>query len=123
MKRILIIDDDTTFQKTMTTKLQSFSYDVVSATNGEDGLRMALSEKPDLILLDVVMPKLDGLGFLRRLNQNRNAPKVPILITSNISATDKIGEGVALGVRGYIIKSDETLDTIIKEVEAVLNPK
>jgi len=60
MKRILIIDDDTTFQKTMTTKLQSFSYDVVSATNGEDGLRMALSEKPDLILLDVVMPKLES---------------------------------------------------------------
>jgi two-component system chemotaxis response regulator CheY len=123
MKKILIIDDDATFQKTMGAKLKLLNYEVSEAFDGEDGLHKATEEKPDLILLDIKMPKLDGLSMLRRLRADKNVPEMPVLITSNLSAMDNISEGVTLGVRGYIIKSDETLDTIIKNVEAVLNAK
>ena len=122
MKKILIIDDDATFQKTMTTKLGEKGFEALTAADGEEGLAKALSDKPDLILLDIRMPKLDGIGFLKKLRANQDAPKMPILITSNLSTVEQISEGVALGVKGYIIKSNETLDTIVKEVETVLNP-
>lgn len=121
MKKILIIDDDETFQKTMAAKLGSLTYQVVSASNGKDGLDKVISEKPDLILLDIKMPVLDGMGFLKSLRAQAGAETIPILITSNLADMEKIGEGVSLGVRGYIIKSNETLDTITKQVEGILN--
>lgn len=121
MKKILIIDDDATFQKAMYAKLELLTYQVVTASDGEEGLSKAISEKPDLILLDIKMPKLDGIGFLKKLRASGNIHNIPIIITSNLSTIDKISEGVALGVRGYIIKSNETLDTIVKEVETILN--
>ena len=123
MKKILIIDDDKTFQKVMSDKLTLLTYEVVQAFDGEEGLNKAISENPDLILLDVKMPKKDGITLLRELRSNTNIPKVPVLITSNLSGTDNIAEGVALGVKGYIIKSNETLDTLVREVEAVLTPE
>lgn len=123
MKKVLIIDDDQTFHKTMTTKLISLNYEVISASDGEEGLKMAISEKPDMILLDIKMPKLDGIGFLKNLKENKDHGHPPILITSNLSSVEKISEGIALGVKGYIIKSEESLDTIVMEVESILNPK
>ena len=122
MKKILIVDDDLTFQKTMSAKLLTLNYEVLLASDGEMGLKSALSEKPDLILLDIKMPKLDGMGFLKALNANKEAGHISILITSNLSSMDTISQGAALGVKGYIIKSDESLDTIVREVESALKP-
>ena len=122
MKKILIVDDDKTFQKVLSDKLKSLNYEVVSAMDGEEGLKMALEGKPDLILLDIKMPRLDGIGFLKTLKAKKEVEPIPILITSNIGTIDQISEGIALGVKGYIIKSNETLDTIAKEVENVFKP-
>lgn len=121
MKKILIIDDDPIFQKAMSVKLELLTYQVITASDGEEGLSKTISEKPDLILLDIKMPKLDGIGFLKKLRVSKDVPSIPILITSNLSTIDKISEGVSLGIKGYIIKSNETLDTITKEVETILN--
>ena len=122
MKKVLIVDDDIIFLKTMTAKLTEFNYEVISAVDGEEGLARATIEKPDLILLDIKMPRMDGISFLKALRSNKDMPKMPVLITSNLSGTDNIAEGIALGVRGYIIKSNETLDTLVREVEAILSP-
>jgi DNA-binding response OmpR family regulator len=103
MKKILIIDDDQTFLKTMSAKLDLLAYQVVTASDGEEGLSKTLSEKPDLILLDIKMPKLDGFGFLKTLRDEKKVTDIPILITSNLSTIDKISEGISFGVRGYII--------------------
>ena len=123
MKKILIIDDDIVFQKTMIAKLVPLGYEIVTASDGEEGLNKAGLEKPNIILLDIRMPKLDGISFLKKMRANKDVPQIPVIITSNLTTMDNIGEGVALGVKGYIIKSNETLDTIIKEIEAVLNPE
>lgn len=122
-KKVLIIDDDFTFQKVMTSRLQAMSYDVVSAVDGEKGLEMAISEKPDLILLDIRLPKIEGLELLKKLRQNKNVPEMPVLITSNLSTIDNVSDGVLLGIKGYIVKSDETLDTIMRQVDSILNPQ
>ena len=123
MKKILIIDDDKTFHKVMGDKLDGLGYKVASAFDGIEGLNLAVLEKPDLVLLDIRMPKLDGLAFLKQLRAKPDAPKMPILITSNLTSIDKISEGISLGVKGYIIKSNETLDSIVKEIETALNPE
>jgi CheY-like chemotaxis protein len=122
MKKILIIDDDQTFQKTMTDKLISRNYIVVSAVDGEEGLQKAVSESPDLILLDIKMPKMDGITLLKKMRAVETLPHMPVLITSNLSGAENIADGVSLGVRGYIIKSNETLDTIVSEVDKTLYP-
>ena len=118
MKKVLIIDDDKTFQATMASKLKDSGYHSVCAMDGKEGLDMAESEKPDVILLDLKMPKLDGLGFLEllQLKKTEGEKKTPVFITSNLSGIDEISEGVALGVKGYIVKSDETLDTIVSAI-------
>ena len=118
MKKVLIIDDDKTFQATMATKLKDSGYQSVCALDGKEGLDMAEAEKPDVILLDLKMPKLDGLGFLEllQLKKAEGEKKTPVFITSNLSGIDEISEGVALGVKGYIVKSDETLDTIVSAI-------
>ena len=124
MKKVLIIDDDATFQKTITETLKAISLDVISAFDGAEGLARALTEKPDLILLDIKMPKLGGLDFLKQLQEKSGGSQpIPVLITSNISSAENISEGVALGIKGYIVKSDESLDTIVGHVQALLAPK
>ncbi len=123
MKKILIVDDDVTFQLTMAAKLKEAGYTSVAALDGEKGLVMARDEKPDLILLDIRMPRLDGLSMLKTLCEESTDKKpIPVFITSNLDGIDKISEGVALGIKGYIIKSDESLDTMVTAVHSVLNP-
>jgi len=119
-KKILIIDDDSTFCKTVADALSGEKYEVIRAEDGEEGLVMLESEKPDLILLDLLMPKLNGIAFLRRLQSESGTLPLPVIITSNVTGMDSISEGVALGVRGYIIKSDETLSSIESSVDKVL---
>jgi two-component system chemotaxis response regulator CheY len=122
-KKILIVDDDKTFQKTLSDKLISLNYDVVSAYDGKDGLNKVNSEKPDLILLDVTMPEIGGIDFLKRFQLEKiETERTPVLILTNLANMDTLSQGIALGIRGYIIKSDESLEGIASNVEAILNP-
>lgn len=119
MKKILVIDDDMTFVATMKAALDSAKYAVISASNGVEGLEMMEESKPDLILLDIMMPKMDGIEFLKELNKKYGEGKTPVLITSNVSSLDKISEGISLGVRGYFIKSDESLQGIVGIIDGI----
>lgn len=120
MPRVLIIDDDLTFQAAMSAKLKEHQYETDTALNGAAGLIKVDEAKPDVILLDMKMPKLDGIGFLKQLQADRQTEDpIPVFITSNYGDLEKISEGVELGVRGYIVKSNESLDTIVSAVDAV----
>ena len=119
MKTILVIDDDMTFVAMMKASLDPVKYSVISAGNGVEGLERMEESKPDLILLDIIMPKMDGLEFLKEMNKKYGEGKTPVLITSNVSTLDKISEGVALGVRGYFIKSNESLNGIVGIIDGV----
>jgi DNA-binding response OmpR family regulator len=119
MKKILVIDDDMTFVASIKATLDPANYTVESASNGEEGLIRMEESIPDLILLDVMMPKMDGMEFLKAMNEKYGAGKIPVLITSNVSTIDKISEGVELGIRGYFIKSNESLHGIAEIVDNV----
>lgn len=113
MKTILVIDDEAYFAKTIEETLDQKKYKVLSAKDGEEGLKMIAESAPDAVLLDINMPKMNGLEVLKKLDTR----KVPVIITSNSSSRETISEGVALGVRGYIVKSNESARTIADTIE------
>jgi len=119
-KKILIVDDDPTFRKALSDTLVSTGYNVVTAEDGDEGLIKAESEKPDLVVLDIMMPKLSGTGFLKVMQEKRGKLPIPVIIASNLSSIDHVSEGVSLGVKGYIIKSNETLENIAITIESII---
>lgn len=120
MKKILVIDDDQFFSKTLEAALPAGKYTLISAEDGEMGLEKLKTEKPDLIILDLMMPKLDGTAFLKKLQDSTDLPKVPVLVSSNLSSVKKISDVMSMGAVGYVIKSDESLQSIVQDIERVL---
>ncbi len=119
MKKILVVDDEAYFAKTIEATLDPKKYEVFAAEDGEKGLEMIEKMSPDAVLLDINMPKMDGMEVLKRLNTK----KLPIIITSNLTSSQAISDGVSLGIRGYIIKSNESPDTIAKAIEDLFRVK
>ncbi len=118
MKKILVIDDDQFFPITIKEALDAKKYEVRFARDGIEGLAAVDISKPDAILLDINMPNMDGMQFLMALNKKiGHKDTIPVIITSNLSGMDTISQGLALGVRGYIVKSDESLETIATAVD------
>lgn len=120
MKKILVIDDDQFFGKTLEAALPSGQYILLTAEDGEAGLEALQKEKPDLVILDLMMPKLDGTSFLKKLKERPDLPKVPVLVSSNLSSVKKISDVMALGAIGYVIKSDESMQAIVQDIERIL---
>lgn len=122
-KKILIIDDDKILSKILRDTFQTHApdkYEVISAFDGEVGLTMALEQKPDLIMLDLVMPKLSGIEFLKKLREDERGKNIPVLVATQVSDLAKMSEGMELGVRGYIIKADYSIKEILSQIEEVL---
>lgn len=120
MSKVLIIDDDAVFRQAAGDLLRAESIEVSEAEDGEKGLEAVKADRPDLILLDIEMPNLDGIGFLKALRESDENKNVAVLITSNRSGLDTISEGVELGVRGYIVKASMPLPSIVEQVQAEL---
>jgi DNA-binding response OmpR family regulator len=120
MKKILVIDDDQFFSKTLEAALPKDKYSLVHAEDGEAGFAKLQTEKPDLIVLDLMMPKLDGASFLKKMQESKDLPKVPVLVSSNLSSVKKISDVMAMGAIGYVIKSEESLESIVQDIERVL---
>jgi len=118
-KKILVIDNEPAFLALIKDSLDSQRYDFEVALDGTEGLLKVAASKPDLILLDLNMPHMDGMEFLRKLNEQYKKDKIPIIITTNDPSMDKITEGVALGIRGYVVKVEESLRQIASTIDSV----
>ncbi|MEK7642387.1 MAG: response regulator [Patescibacteria group bacterium] len=121
MKKILVIDDDQFFAKTLMAALPEGKYNLASAENGEEGLTKMKTSKPDLIILDILMPKMDGPSFLKTIKADPEFSAIPVLVSSNLSSLKKVSDMMTLGATGYIIKSDESLESIIQDIERILS--
>jgi CheY-like chemotaxis protein len=117
MKKILIIDDSPFYVKMIGEVLPKGKYNIQIASNGLEGLEQIKKDKPDLIVLDLMMPELDGISFLKKIQAESGTLPIPVLIFSNMSEIDKISEGIALGVKGYVVKSQESLASIAEHIE------
>src|SRR5262249_37320150 len=94
-------------------------YEVSVAADGVEGLEQVSKSMPDLILLDIMMPRMNGVEFLEHLKDLEHGHQVPVIITSNDSSLDTISRGAELGVRGYIVKSNESMKTIMASIDRV----
>ncbi|MDO8495083.1 MAG: response regulator [bacterium] len=112
-KKILIVDDDASITEIFTDKLVASGFSVLVARDGESGLSLALHEHPDLVFLDILMPKMDGLAVLKELKKDDWGQMVPIFMLTNIGETEKISEALNDKVTGYFIKGTTELDEIV----------
>ncbi len=119
MKNVLIVDDDKSFIDMMKAFIDPAKYDVAAAYDGVEGLQKMEEKKADIILLDVKMPKMNGIEFLKKVNEKYGEAKTPVIITSNDSSMDQISEGVMLGIRAYIVKSNESLQGIVTAIDRI----
>ncbi len=106
-KKIAIIEDDLEIKDMYRIKLELGGYEVVSAENGADVLKLIKSEKPDLILLDILLPKKDGFEVLREIkdSKNKEIKSIPVIMLSNLSNKEDIDEAKKLGASDYFIKA------------------
>jgi two-component system alkaline phosphatase synthesis response regulator PhoP len=119
-KRILVVDDEVDLVETVRFSLELEGYDVLVAYNGEEGLNQARKENPDLILLDLMLPKLDGYKVCRLLKFDERYKHIPILmLTAKIQEKDKV-TGMETGANEYITKPFE-MDELMKKVKGYLN--
>ena len=120
MKKILIIEDDKFLRELIVRKLLSQGFEVAQAIDGEEGVKKAGEEKPDLILLDLILPGIDGFEVLRQTKNKPNLAETPIIILSNLGQQEDIEKGFKLGAVDYLIKAHFTPGEIIEKIEKYL---
>ena len=121
MARVLIIDDEEAILKMYGAALSE--YDILTAKDGEEGLKIAVNESPDLILLDIILPKVNGLDVLEKLKNDKDTCNVPILILTNLPKEASADKAKALGADGYFVKADYEPDKLASEVDKLLRGK
>ena len=117
-KKILIIEDDKSLVDALSQKLTKVGFDCILAFNGKEGLKKIEAEKPDLILLDIIMPIMDGLTMLKELRKTNK--EVPAIVLTNLSGEDKLSEALSNGSYDYLVKSDYSLEDIVSKINKVL---
>ena len=120
MKKILFIEDESALQKTFGEVLGQEGYQVISALDGESGLRLAKSEKPDLILLDLVLPKIHGFEVLKTLKKDEETKDIPIIVLTHLEAIEDIEKAIELGATTYLVKAQYSLEEVVVKVKKVL---
>ena len=118
-KKILIIEDEEFLVDMYKMKFESEGYEVMVAYNGEDGIKIAQEKKPDLILLDIVMPKMDGFQVLKELKNNNDTKDIVVYILSNLGQNGEIDQGFIDGADGYMVKADLTPSQLVKNLEKI----
>lgn len=120
MAKILIIEDDPLIIKIYMTRLLADGYQVLSADNGEDGLQKAQKEMPDLVVLDIMMPKMDGFGVLEKLRTDEKMKQMPILVYSNLAAEEEVARAKKLGATEFIVKANISPTEMVAKIKQYL---
>ncbi|MDD5589668.1 MAG: response regulator [Candidatus Portnoybacteria bacterium] len=120
MKKILIIEDEKVLLEILQKKLTIQGYEVFVSYNGEEGIAALRKEKPDLVLLDLVMPKKDGFEVLKEINENPELSQIPVIIISNSGQPVEIDKALKMGVKDYLVKTEFDPEEVIAKVEKII---
>jgi len=107
-------------QKSMGDVLRKEGYNVLSALDGEIGLRLARTELPDLILLDLILPKKDGFEVFEELKKDPKASNIPVIVLTNLEQMEDVEKALELGARTYLVKANYTLEEVVSKIKKVL---
>jgi len=119
-KTILIIEDDKFLRELIVQKLIKEGFEISEAVDGEEGMKKVKEEKPDLILLDLILPGIDGFEVLARMKEDPVLAAIPVIILSNLGQKEDVERGLKLGAVDYLIKAHFTPGEIIEKVKTVL---
>ncbi|MFC1612790.1 response regulator transcription factor [Patescibacteria group bacterium] len=119
-KKILIIEDDQILADMYGLKFKKDGYEVLITENGADGLNLAKTKKPTVILLDIILPQLDGFSILAELKKNATTKKIPVILLTNLGQGGDLEKGKNLGADGYLTKANTTPDEIMKQIKNIL---
>ncbi len=119
--KIALVEDEKVLSQVLENKLKKEGFEVFVAMDGEAGLEIIDAMRPDLILLDILMPKIDGFGVLTQLSQNPELSKIPVIIISNSGQPVEIDKALALGVKDYLIKAEFDPQEVLEKIKKQLN--
>ena len=122
-KKVLVVEDDRILRRVVVDNLKADGFIAIEAEDGLAGLQLALSEHPDLMLVDVVMPKMDGISLLEKLREDAWGKTAQVIMLTNLSDTDKIAFAEKKGVSDYLVKADWDITSIIDKVKDKLRDK
>lgn len=122
-KKVLLVEDEQMLREICSMKLAKDGFDVVAALDGEEALKKVETEIPDIILLDIVLPSIDGFEVLKKIrsNENENISKIPIIMLTNLGQEEDIAKARALGANDYLVKAYFNPDEISGKVKAALH--
>jgi len=121
-KKILIVEDDQFLHKILAMKIKAAGFDVISAYDGESALKK-IKERPDLILLDLILPQMSGFEFLGEIKINEEYKKIPVIVLSNLGQEEDIERAKSLGAVDYLVKANFSIDEVIKKIKEWLARK
>jgi len=119
-KQILFVEDESALQKTFGEILRQEGYEIIPALDGEVGLRLAKEKKPDLILLDLVLPGIHGFEVLKQLKTDQETKAIPIIVLTNLEGVGDVERAIALGATTYLVKAQYSLEEVVGKIKKAL---
>lgn len=119
-KKILIVEDEVNLLDVLSDEFTAAGFEVFKAKDGEEGYKMAEEKHPDLILIDVLMPKMDGIAMFQKIHQNPGLKNIPGIILTNLNDTKTIEKALESGAYDFLVKSDWEPKSLVKRVEEKL---
>ena len=120
MKTILFVEDEPTLQKLVGSFLEKEGYQVISTLDGEAGFKLAKRMKPDLILLDLILPKKDGFEVLEEIKKDPEIKNIPVIILTNLESSGDVEKALSLGATTYLVKANYELTEVVKKIKETL---
>ncbi|MEW5908098.1 MAG: response regulator [Patescibacteria group bacterium] len=121
--KVLLIDDDIFFRKLYRDKMTRAGYLFIEAINGIEGLHKVISDEPDLVLLDLMLPRKNGFDVLKEIKTNTTTKHIPVIILSSLGQESDLKEGMALGAEDYFVKGEVCLSDVVEKVNYILSKK
>jgi len=121
--KILLVEDDTFLAGMYVSKLGFENFEIGLANDGQMGLKLAKKDLPDLILLDILLPKLDGFEVLKKLKKDEATKNIPVILLTNLGQKDDVENGLALGAADYLIKAHFLPQEVIQKIKDALAAK
>jgi len=120
MKKILIVEDELKLQKALNNRIVREGWEPITASDGEEGLRQIEVHKPDLILLDIRMPRMEGFEMLEEVRKKYNKKELPVMILTNYSESENISRALELGADIFLVKAEYSLQEIVDKIREVI---
>ena len=117
---VLLAEDDSFLANIYKTKFEMEGFKIIHAENGEKALEEAKKKKPSIVLLDILMPKMDGFSVLEELKKDKDLKDIPVILLTNLGQKDDVDKGLAMGANDYLIKAHFKPSEVVAKVKAIL---